>query len=87
MSVIYRDERPRFSMQFIADILKGLSDEGKLTKQDLFEKKESEIIAIIEKSRYKEVFNKWRNATKVLKSEEKPDDVYFVKIGSKVPLP
>ena len=84
MSIIYRDERPRFSMQFIADVLKGLSSEGKLVKQDLFEKKESEIIAVIEKSRYAEVFNKWRNATKVLKSEEKPDDVYFVKTGSKV---
>ena len=84
MSLIYRDERPRYSMQFIADILKGLSNEGKLKQQDLFEKKEAEIIEIIEASRYAEAFKSWRNATKILKSKEKPDGVYFVKTGSKV---
>lgn len=84
MSIIYRDERPRYSMQFIADIFKGLSNEDKLKKQDLFEKKEAEIIEIIEASRYAEAFDKWRNATKVLKSKKEPSGVYFVKTGSKV---
>lgn len=84
MSIIYRDERPRFSMQFVADILEGLLNEGKLEKRDLFEKKESEIIEIIESSRYAEVFKKWRNANKVLKSKDEPNDVYFVKTSSKV---
>ena len=54
MSVIYRDDRTRFSMQFIADILKGLKESGKITVEELYDKKESDIIRIIESSKYKD---------------------------------
>ena len=84
MSIIYRDERPRYSMRFIADILKDLSGEGVISRADLFEKKESEIINIIEKSKYGEVFKKWRKAKKVETSKAKPEGVYSVKSNSKV---
>lgn len=84
MSVIYREDRTRFSMQFIADILKKLNEENKITKADLYRLKESEIIDIIEKSKYKEVFNKWKNAKKVKTSTEKPKDVYYIKLNSKI---
>lgn len=57
MSVIYRDDRTRFSMKFIADILKRLKDEGKITTEDLYNLKEAEIIKIIEQSKYKDIFN------------------------------
>lgn len=84
LSVIYREDRTRYSMQLIADILKKLSDEHKIAKKDLYELKESDIIEIIENSRYKDVFDKWRKATKVKVSKEEPKNVYFVHHGAKV---
>ena len=84
LSIIYREDRTRYSMQFIADILKKLSDESKISKKDLYELKESEVIDIIESSKYKNIFNLWRNAKKVKISKTKPDNVYYVHHGAKV---
>lgn len=86
MSVIYRDESSRYSSQLIADILKGLEADGKINVDDLFERKESDIVALVESSEYGDVFKKWRKAKKVKKSEEIPDDVYYVKNELKVRL-
>ena len=41
-------------MQLLADIIKKLNEDGLITKKDLYNKKESEIIEIIENSKYKE---------------------------------
>ena len=84
LSVIYREDRTRYSMQFIADILKKLSDEGKISKKDLYELKESDVINIIESSKYKNIFNLWKTAKKVKISKEKPENVYYVHHGAKV---
>ena len=84
MSIIYRDERSRYSTQFIVDILKNLSRDGVISRADLFEKKESEIIAIIEKSRYGDAFKTWRKAKRIETSKTKPDEVYSVRSSSKV---
>ena len=84
LSIIYREDRTRYSMQLIADILKKLNLESKLEKSDLYNLKESEVIEIIEKSNYKDVFNKWRKAKKVKVSSVEPKNVYYVKHGAKV---
>ena len=84
LSVIYRDDRTRYSMQFIADILKRLSDENKITKADLYKLKESEVISIIESSKYNKVFNIWKSAKKVKTSKEQPQNVYYVNHGAKI---
>lgn len=84
LSIIYREDRTRYSMQFIADILKKLSVEGKISKKDLYELKESDVINIIESSKYKNIFNFWKNAKKVKISKEKPEHVYYVHHGAKV---
>ncbi len=84
MSVIYRDDRTRFSMQFIADILKGLKESGKITVEELYDKKESDIIRIIESSKYKDIWNTWRKAKKVNISKTQPKNVYCVHQKSKV---
>ena len=84
LSIIYREDRTRYSMQFIADILKRLSNEGKISKKDLYELKESEVINIIESSKYKKIFNLWKNAKKVKISKEKPENVYYVHHKAKV---
>lgn len=78
MSVLYRDDRTRFSMQFIADILKNLKEAGKITTQELYDNKESDIIKKIESSEYKDVWNTWRKAQKISTSKTEPKDVYWV---------
>lgn len=84
LSIIYRADKTRYSMQLLADIIKKLNDEGKVTIDDLYELKESEIIEIIENSDYSEIFNTWRNAKKILVSKDKPEGVYYVNHGSKI---
>ena len=76
LSVIYREDRTRYSMQLIADILKRLIDENKITKEDLYKLKESDVISIIENSKYSKIFNIWKSAKKVKTSKEKPENVY-----------
>ena len=84
LSIIYREDRTRYSMQLLADILKKLSEKNKISKKDLYELKESEVIKIIENSEYKEIFNIWKNASKIKTSIEKPKNVYYVHHGAKV---
>lgn len=84
LSVIYRDDRTVYSMQFIADILKGLNSDNLITIEDLYEKKENEIINIIKESKYKDIYNTWINSKKVKLSDEEPENVYFVHHGAKV---
>lgn len=84
LSVIYREDRTRYSMQLIADILKRLSDENKITKEDLYKLKESDVISIIENSKYSKIFDIWKHTKKVKTSKEKPENVYYVHHGAKV---
>ncbi len=60
------------------------NEENKISKKDLYEMKESEVIDIIESSRYKEIFNIWRKAKKVEVSSEEPKNVYYVHHGAKI---
>ena len=84
LSVIYREDRTRYSMQFLADIIKKLNEEGKVTKKDLYNLKESDVIEIIENSKYKDIYNIWKNSKKVKICDTEPKDVYYVKCNSKV---
>ena len=84
LSVIYRDDRTRYSMQLLADIVKKLNEENLLTLEDLYNLKESEVIEMIENHEYKEIFNTWKKAKKVKTSDEEPKDVYYVHHGAKV---
>ena len=84
LSLSYRDNETRYSMQFIADILKKLKEKNLITIDDLYNMSDEDIIKIIENSEYAEVFNKWRNATKVNVSKEKPEVVYSVNQPAKI---
>lgn len=84
LSVIYREDRTRYSMQFLADIIKKLNEEDIIKKSDLYNLKEDEIINIIEKSKYANVYNIWKNSKKVKTSKERPMDVYYVHHGAKI---
>lgn len=84
LSIIYREDRTRYSMQFIADIIKALNTDGKISKKDLYTLKESEIIELIENSKYKEIFDIWKKAKKIKLSKKEPSNVYYVHHGAKV---
>ena len=56
----------------------------KITKEDLYKLKESDVINIIESSEYKDIFNIWKKSKKVKVAKEKPQNVYYVNHGAKV---
>lgn len=84
LSIKYRENKTRYSMQLIADIIKKLNDENMILKKDLYELKESEIINIIESSKYKDVFDMWKNAKEISSSKYEPKGVYYVHHGAKI---
>ena len=66
LSVIYRDDKTRYSMQLIADILKDMSTLGIVTKEDLYTKREDEMLEVMRLNGYKDVIDTWSNASEVL---------------------
>ena len=84
LSVIYREDRTRYSMQFLADIMKRLNEEKKVTREDLYKLKESDIIEMIEKSDYRDVYKIWSETKKVKVSNTEPQNVYYVRHGAKI---
>lgn len=84
LSIIYREDKTRYSMQFIADILKKLNNDNLLKKEDLYNLKEKDIINIILNSKYKDVFNIWKKSKNILTSNTKPNNVYYVHTKVKI---
>ena len=84
LSLIYRGNVSRFSMQFLADLVKKLNEEKLIFKEDLYNLSEKDVIEIIKKSKYKEIFNNWVNSKKVLTSKTKPNKKYSVCCSAKV---
>ena len=70
-------------MQFLADIVKKLNEKKLITIDDLYSKKESDIIRIIESSKYSKVYDIWKTAKMVNISQQQPENVYFVQHGAK----
>ena len=87
LSIFYREDRTRYSMQFLADILKKMSESGRISVADLYQMKESEVINLILASGYGDAFLAWQKAKKIKKVkslEECPDGVYVVNCQAKV---
>ncbi|MGI5897788.1 MAG: hypothetical protein ACOX6Q_01345 [Candidatus Dojkabacteria bacterium] len=84
LSIIYREDRSRYTLQFLADIIKKLHEKDVITESDLYTLKESEVIDIIENSKYSDVFKIWKTAKKVKTSKKKPNNVYSVNTGAKI---
>ena len=87
LSIFYREDRTRYSMQLIADILKKMSEAGRISVADLYQMKESEVIEMILTSDYSDAFLAWQKAKKVKKTkslEQCPDGVYVVNCQAKV---
>lgn len=84
LSLIYRGNVSRFSMQFLADLVKKLNEDKFIFKEDLYNLSEKQVIEIIKKSKYKEIFNNWVKSKKVLTSKTKPKGKYSVCCSAKV---
>lgn len=84
LSRIYMEDRTRYSMQFLADIIKKLNAEGLIKKADLYHMGDIDVIKLIESSKYRDVFDIWRNASFVKVSKKEPNDVYYVHLKTKI---
>ena len=87
LSNSYIDNKTKFSMQFLADIMKIMSSQNLITKKDLYELSEKEVIEKIEKCDYAEIsqkFDMWKNAHEIKESDEKVKDKYCVSIDAKI---
>ena len=87
LSIFYREDRTRYSMQFLADILKKMSESGRISVADLYQMKESEVIELILASDYGDAFSAWQKTKKIKKvksPEQCPDGVYVVNCKAKV---
>lgn len=83
LSSLYIVNKTKFSMQFLADIMKKMREKNLITVQDLYELSEKEVIEKIETCPDKtiaESFKIWRNATQIKESDIPPGGVYFVNL-------
>lgn len=84
LSTIFHENRTRFSLQFLADILKRLDQANLIQKSDLYKMTEGQVIGIIKKSEYAESFNNWCNAKTIGISDAKPKNSYYVHHPAKI---
>ena len=84
LSRLYRREKTLFSMQFLADILKKMTEKKIINVNDLYNLSEKDIIEKINQCSENNIsknFNAWKNATDVNTSNVAPTKKYFVSIG------
>ena len=87
LSSLYIINEVKFSMQFLADIMKKMSKQNLVTIKDLYTLSEKEIMKRIEKcdiDNISKCFDIWKNATELHESDEKPENVYSVSVNAKI---
>ncbi len=83
LSSMYIRPQTKFSMQFLADIMKKMSENHLITINDLYNLSEKEVIEKIENCKLdniSECFNLWKNATQINESDTKLNNMYCVGI-------
>ena len=86
LSVIYTEDKRRFGMQFLGDIMKRMSSVGLISVSDLYELSEKDVIEMIKscnKFNISTCFNLWQNSLDVKVSDKEIKDKYCVNVGSK----
>ena len=86
LSILYMDDETRFGMQFLADIMKRMSELKLVTVSDLYELSEKEIIEKIKNTKDYDIancFKIWQEADNVMVSDTKPMDKYSVNVKAK----
>lgn len=87
LSNSYIDNKTKLSMQFLADIMKNMSNQKLITKKELYELSEKEVIEKIENCTYDNIskkFNFWKNACEIKESDKEVKDKYCVSINAKI---
>ena len=79
-STIMQRNSDKYTMQYIADVVKLLIDRGLLTMDDLYVMQEDEIIELLDRNIAS--WQTFRKATHVISSDDKPDG-YYVSISTK----
>ena len=86
LSKSYMDNRTKLSMQLLADIIKKMYEQKIITKKDLYNLSEREIIEKIDNCKRNDIvqtFNKWKNAEKVYESDILVENTYCKSIKAK----
>ena len=86
LSILYMDDKKRFGMQLLADIMKRMSNLGIISIEDLYELSEEEIINKIRNCKeynISECFKAWQEGLDVKTSDKEITDKYCVYIKSK----
>lgn len=86
LSIYYMDDKRRFSMQFLADIMKIMSEHKLITINDLYNMSEDEVVKKIEECdtfNISECFKIWRNSDNIKISSSPIPNVYNINIKAK----
>lgn len=87
LSKSYMDSKTKLSMQFLAEIVKEMYKQNLISKNDLYNLPEKEIMKKIENCKYNDVaqkFNEWRNTEKVYESDSVVENKYCKEIKTKI---
>ncbi len=83
LGILYIVNETRFTMQFLADTMKNMSEKGLITKKDLYNMSEQEVIKLIENCEYNDISKKfkiWKEAQKINESDTLVENRYCVNI-------
>ena len=87
LSISYMNGKTKITMQFLADITKKMNAKNLITKNDLYNLSEKEVIEKIENCEYENIskcFKKWKNTTQINESDNPVEDKYCVSINAKI---
>ncbi len=86
LSILYMDDKRRFGMQLLADIMKRMSELKLIKVSDLYELSEEEVINMIKNCHtygISDCFNKWQKGHYVKTSNTLVPNKYNVKVNAK----
>ena len=86
LSILYMDDKRRFGMQLLADIMKRMSNLGIISVPDLYELSEDEVINKIRNCKnynIAECFDIWKNGLDVKTSDKEIPGKYCINIKAK----
>ena len=82
-SKVYTADYDRFSMQYLADLLKLAVDKNIITLDDLYTTEDEVILKLERDEELNSKFNEFKSFSKILTSKEKPTHGYWVNIPAK----
>lgn len=87
LSSLYITNETKLTMQFLADIMKKMSEKNLITKSDMYNLSEREVIERIkncEEDNISRCFELWQNTTKISESDIFIKDKYYASIKAKI---